>query len=194
MKTLFSTRVEQKPLGLPKSLQSALLKTIDKLPELDRAGAEWSRKNYRNGYTSYGSLSDLHLQFSVFERLKEKLDLAAKKYANGLGIRFPRGRLELSALWVNIMPANCYHAFHIHPNSIVSGTFYVKVPKGAGPLRLEDPRASLFMACPPRKIQEDLIPRAGEVILFESWLRHEVPPHSCKKERISVSFNYDWIQ
>jgi uncharacterized protein (TIGR02466 family) len=75
----------------------------------------------------------------------------------------------------------------------VSGTYYVKVPKGSGPLRIEDPRAGLFMACPPRKIQRDLIPREGEVILFESWMKHEVPPHGCEESRISISFNYDWL-
>ena len=31
---------------------------------------------------------------------------------------------------------------------------------------------------------------AGNVILFESWLRHEVPTNQAKTERISISFNY----
>jgi uncharacterized protein (TIGR02466 family) len=30
------------------------------------------------------------------------------------------------------------------------------------------------------------------VILFESWLRHEVPPARFSGERVSVSFNYAW--
>ena len=194
MKALFATQIEQKSLGLSRAIHSELKKTISKLPEIDSAGVVWSRKNYRNGYTSYGSLSDLHLQFTVFERLKEKLDAAVKAYVKGLGLKLPRGTLELSSLWVNVMPKNCYHAFHLHPNSVVSGTYYVTVPKGSGPLRIEDPRAGLFMACPPRTLQHDLIPREGDVILFESWLKHEVPPHSCEESRVSVSFNYDWIQ
>jgi uncharacterized protein (TIGR02466 family) len=194
MKKFFETGVEQKSLGLTRALLGELSRTIAKLPEVDRSGVAWSKKNYRNGYTSYGSISDLHLQFTVFERLKEKLDRAVKSYSKTLGLTFPRGGLELSSLWVNVMPKNCYHAFHLHPNSVVSGTFYVKVPKGSGPLRIEDPRAALFMACPPRKIQYDLVPREGEVILFESWMKHEVPPHSCEESRVSVSFNYDWIQ
>ncbi len=170
-----------------------LEQTIRTLPEIDEAGVRWSRKNYPKGYTSYGSLSELHLQFSVFERLKLHLDREARSFAKKAGIRFPRGELRLSALWANLMPADCYHAFHLHPNSIVSGTFYVAVPPGSGPLRIEDPRAPLFMACPPRKMQIDLQPRAGEVILFESWMKHEVPPNRAAGERISVSFNYDWI-
>jgi uncharacterized protein (TIGR02466 family) len=34
---------------------------------------------------------------------------------------------------------------------------------------------------------------AGHVVLFESWLRHEVAPNRVNEERISVSFNYNWF-
>ena len=44
-------------------------------------------------------------------------------------------------------------------------------------------RASAFVSVPAR---------AGDVILFESWLRHEVPPARYAGERISISFNYAW--
>jgi len=34
--------------------------------------------------------------------------------------------------------------------------------------------------------------KAGNVLLFESWLRHEVPANPLQSERISISFNYAW--
>jgi uncharacterized protein (TIGR02466 family) len=34
---------------------------------------------------------------------------------------------------------------------------------------------------------------AGNVVLFESWLRHEVPPNPVAAERVSISFNYNWF-
>jgi uncharacterized protein (TIGR02466 family) len=194
MKQFFETRIEQKRLGLKPAIQAELKRTALKLPEVDHDGRAWSKKNYPNGYTSYGSLSELHAQFSVFDALKRALDREVKTYVKKIGLTFPRGELALSSLWVNIMPKNCYHAFHLHPNSVVSGTYYLSVPKGSSPLRIEDPRSALFMASPPRKIQQDLTPKAGEVILFESWLKHEVPPHHSNEDRISVSFNYDWFQ
>ena len=194
MKSLFSTLIEQKKIPFPARSRNILEQTIRALPEIDEAGVRWCKKNYPGGYTSYGSISDLHLQFSIFDELKHHLDREAAGYAKKAGLRFPKGELRLSSLWANLMPPACYHAFHLHPNSIVSGTFYVAVPKGASPLRLEDPRAGLFMACPPRKMQVDLHPKAGEIILFESWMKHEVPPNRSGDERISVSFNYDWIE
>ena len=35
-------------------------------------------------------------------------------------------------------------------------------------------------------------PTPGTVLLWESWLRHEVPVNRAASERISVSFNYAW--
>jgi len=31
------------------------------------------------------------------------------------------------------------------------------------------------------------------VILFESWLRHEVVSNRVDAERISISFNFNWV-
>jgi uncharacterized protein (TIGR02466 family) len=193
MQSLFSTEIQQVALKLPKKVHDEIKRTSFKLSEIDEEGLEWCRKNYINGYTSYGSMSQLHQQFSVFDELKSSLDREVKKYTKHLGLKFDTGSLELSSIWVNIMPANCYHAFHFHPLSVISGTYYVNVGKGSSPLRIEDPRASQFMASPARKIQVDLQPKNGDVILFESWLRHEVPPHQNKEARVSVSFNYDWL-
>ena len=90
------------------------------------------------------------------------------------------------------MPAGVVHSWHLHPTSFISGTYYVQVPKGAGALKFEDPRLSRMMAAPPRNSFVSLPARAGDVILFESWLRHEVPPARYAGERISISFNYAW--
>lgn len=193
MHSLFQTYIEQASLKLPKKVHDEIKRTSLKLSEIDEAGIAWCKKNYINGYTSYGSMSQLHEQFSVFDELKRGLDREAKKYTKKLGLKFDTGSLELSSIWVNVMPKNCYHAFHAHPLSVVSGTYYVSVGKGSSPLRVEDPRAPLFMASPPRQIQMDLKPKNGDFILFESWLKHEVPPHSSNEDRVSVSFNYDWV-
>jgi len=57
------------------------------------------------------------------------------------------------------------------------------------------------MASPPRKENArernqrfiEIKPQAGHVVLFESWMRHEVPQNQSPTERISISFNYDWV-
>jgi uncharacterized protein (TIGR02466 family) len=68
-------------------------------------------------------------------------------------------------------------------------------------LKFEDPRLDRFMAAPPRKPGSRtenrpwiIVPaEAGSLVLFESWLRHEVAPNPVTAERISISFNYSWF-
>jgi uncharacterized protein (TIGR02466 family) len=75
------------------------------------------------------------------------------------------------------------------------------MPEGTSALKLEDPRHAMMMASPPRRkdAPEDLQtfvyvkPQVGDVLLWESWLRHEVPMNMSEDERISVSFNYKWV-
>ena len=99
------------------------------------------------------------------------------------------------------MGPGSHHSFHLHPDSVISGTYYVKVPPNSGAFKVEDPRIACFMGSPPvkRNVRRDnsrymsLAPRARELVLFESWLKHEVPAHHAKSDRISVSFNYHWV-
>jgi uncharacterized protein (TIGR02466 family) len=75
------------------------------------------------------------------------------------------------------------------------------VPKDSGSFKIEDPRIACFMGSPPRKPQAreenrryiDVACKPGEILLFESWLKHEVPANRSDEDRVSISFNYDWI-
>ena len=108
--------------------------------------------------------------------------------------------MKLEDLWINILPEGGSHSGHIHPHSVISGTSYVAMPDGASALRLEDPRLPMMMAAPIRvkEAREELrpfiyiAPDPGDVLLWESWLRHEVPMNQSEEDRISISFNYKW--
>jgi uncharacterized protein (TIGR02466 family) len=137
---------------------------------------------------------------SVFADLKRRLDRHVRAFADSLSYDLNGGRLNLDSLWVNILKPGGGHSGHIHPHSVISGTYYVAVPSGSGALRLEDPRLPLMMAAPPRRSDASeetrafvhLVPEAGTLFLWESWLRHEVIPSRAKGPRVSVSFNYGW--
>lgn len=170
------------------------------LADEDEAGRAWSREHGYGGYTSYASLDDLPTRASVFGQLKIKLDRHARAFADILALDLGRRRLKLDSLWLNVLEPGAAHSGHIHPHSVLSGTVYVATPPGAGALKLEDPRLPLMMAAPPRRADAPeaarsfvyLTPSAGTVLMWESWLRHEVPPNRAKGERISLSFNYGW--
>jgi uncharacterized protein (TIGR02466 family) len=166
----------------------------------DQAGRRWSAKHYLGGYTSYGSLDRLHLISPRFAALRRRIDRHAAAFARALHYDLDGRTLAMTDCWLNVMPAGVVHSLHLHPSSFLSGTYYVAVPKGAGALKVEDPRLSRLMAAPPRRSDAPrafrthvgVAARAGDVVLFESWLRHEVPPARYAGERISVSFNYGW--
>ena len=170
------------------------------IAEDDEAGQQWCEDNGYPGYTSYASLTDLPWRFPIFADLVKVLDQHVAAFAEDLEFDLDGRKLVLEDLWINILPECGMHASHLHPHSVISGTTYVSMPEGASALKLEDPRSGRMMASPARKkgAREDLRtfiyvkPDVGDVLLWESWLRHEVPMNMAEEERISVSFNYRW--
>jgi uncharacterized protein (TIGR02466 family) len=200
--SLFVTQLYHAPLGevgaapSPGELEKACLA----IAEDDAAGQKWCEKNGYPGYTSYASLNDLPWRFPVFRQLEKALDRHVAAFARQCAFDLGGKKLALDSLWINILPQGGVHGSHIHPHSVVSGTTYVAMPKGASAIKFEDPRLPMMMAAPPRKAKAAspnrtfiaVEPLAGDVLLWESWLRHEVPLNMAEEERISVSFNYRW--
>lgn len=170
------------------------------IAEDDEAGQTWCEENDYPGYTSYASLTDLAWRSPIFQDLTKTLDAHARAFAEDLQFDLGDKKLHLDSLWINILPEGGIHTSHIHPHSVISGTTYVSMPKGTSAIKFEDPRSARMMAAPTRHkdARRDLRrfvyvePEVGEVLMWESWLRHEVPMNMAEEERISVSFNYGW--
>lgn len=196
IRTLFVTRLYDAIIDKP-DLIGELEDSVRMLAAEDRAGQGWSKAHGYRGYTSYASLNDLPLRDPAIGDLVKLLNKHVATFAEQSHLDLRR-KLKLDSLWVNLMKPGATHSGHIHPHSVVSGTFYVAVPPGSGGLKLEDPRLPLMMSAPPRLADapEDsrsfiyAEPQPGMVLLWESWLRHEVPPSAAKGDRISISFNY----
>ncbi|MGH8481708.1 MAG: TIGR02466 family protein [Nevskiaceae bacterium] len=198
---LFPTLVYAAPLGAGTGpLNRELLKECRAVRARDAAGRRWSARGYPGGYTSYGSLDQVHRLSSTFIRLRERIDRQVAAYARALHWDLRGGRLAMSDCWINMMGRGAVHGLHLHPQAVVSGTYYVKAPAGSAGLKLEDPRLARFMAAPmrraraprPLRLHVEVPARAGHLVLFESWLRHEVPAGGSAAERVSLSFNYHW--
>jgi uncharacterized protein (TIGR02466 family) len=170
------------------------------ISEDDEAGRRWCRRNGYQGYTSYASLNDLPWRFPIFKQLGKRLDRHVSGFAKALEFDLAGRKITLDSLWINVMPEGGVHTSHIHPHSVISGTVYVAMPEGASSIKFEDPRLAMMMAAPARKSKAAegnrpfvyRTPAVGDLLLWESWLRHEVPLNRAEGERISVSFNYRW--
>jgi len=198
----FPTQIYAAPLtrrGLDR-FNAGLADECRRLREFDAAGRRWSKSNYPGGYTSYASMNELHRFSSSFAALERKLTAHVRAFARALELDLRGREIRMTDCWVNIMPPAAAHSLHLHPLAFVSGTYYVATPAGCPGLKFEDPRLERFMAAPPKlptarpehRTHITYPAKAGHVILFESWLRHEVAANRIDAERISVSFNYNW--
>ena len=191
---LFSTRLYKARIPVPRGLEDTCLG----LAMDDQAGRRWSRDHGYGGYTSYTSLNDLTRRASIFAELERALARHVAGFGRELEFDLGRKKLGLDSLWVNVMNKGAVHAPHIHPHSVISGTYYVTVPPRSGAIRFEDPRLPLMMAATARKAKArlenrlfvDIEPKPGMLLLWESWLRHGVEINRASGRRISVSFNY----
>jgi uncharacterized protein (TIGR02466 family) len=189
LKNLFATKLYEAEIGDPRLL-SELARSIRALASDDAAGHRWSRTHRYAGYTSYASLNDLPRRDPAFADLAKLLTRHAADFARECAFELPR-KPRLDSLWANLLKSSGQHSGHIHPHSIISGTFYVEVPAGSGAIRFEDPRLPLMMAAPPRADSFVTVqPRPGLLLMWESWLRHEVLSGTGRGERLSISFNF----
>jgi uncharacterized protein (TIGR02466 family) len=137
----------------------------------------------------------------TFAALARALDGHVVRFARQLQFALGGRSLAMTDCWVNIMGRGALHGPHLHPHSTVSGVYYVAAPAGAPGLKFEDPRLERFMAAPPRargarrrnRPWVTIPARTGQLVLFESWLRHEVLANRDTRERVSISFNYNWF-
>jgi uncharacterized protein (TIGR02466 family) len=196
VRRLFVTQIYEAEIGNDELLRE-LAHSIRNLAGDDEAGRRWSREHRYPGYTSYASLDDLPRRDPAFAELAKLLTRHALKFADECAFDLTR-KPRLDSLWANLLKSGGHHSGHIHPHSIISGTLYVEVAPGSGAIRFEDPRLPLMMAAPPRRkdAAEELQPfvtvqpRPGVLLMWESWLRHEVLSGTGRGERLSISFNF----
>ena len=196
--TLFPTFIYRGNIEGTAKLNCELAAAALALAQEDRVGLKWCAKHGYPGYTSYASVGDLAERVSAFARLERIIDRHAARFAKALHWDLRGGRPLCDSMWVNVLSEGGSHTSHLHTNAVMSGTYYVKVPAGSGPIVFEDPRHAMMMAAPPRQSNAPRefqtyvseTPAEGTLLLWESWLRHEVPLNRAQGNRISVSFNY----
>ena len=154
-----------------------------------------------NRASRYGWQSERDL-FRRTEPAHQKLSLAINRIIGQAieGLWRP-GVLADHALiangWININPPGGYNAPHIHPDALISGTYYLSVPTGANPvggaIEFNVPHPTLKMSnvfvTPMLAERVRVVPEPGLVLLFPGTLSHWVHPNDSDEDRVSISFN-----
>jgi uncharacterized protein (TIGR02466 family) len=109
-------------------------------------------------------------------------------------------------MWANINRSGHGNEMHWHRGSVWSGVYYVddggisRNPELGGELEFFDPRGALpSMIAPHLGIamprgrtggaSDRIVPQAGRLVMFPSWLAHQVRPYRGNAERISIAIN-----
>jgi uncharacterized protein (TIGR02466 family) len=149
----------------------------------------------RSNILGWHSGSNLHQRQSFSEFVKF-IGQNALEVASALHWDLTKFSLEITGCWAVVNGKMAANSVHNHPNSILSGVYYLQAPESCGVISFYDPRSAAQMLMPPMtdfspwtlpKISYK--PEAGTMLLFPSWLLHGVEMSMCEELRISVSFN-----
>ena len=173
----------------PTAMNQELEKNILKWQQEDPKGLN---KTNRGGWHSPTTMHDkpeyqqlMAILFNMAQEIfkKEQLDQS----------------VALGNMWANINPPRAWNLKHNHANAFFSGVYYVKVPVNAGQLEVHDPRPGPQLLRPKQNTDNlsreywrsvSFDPQEGRIIIFPSWLEHEVKSNESNEMRISISFNF----
>jgi uncharacterized protein (TIGR02466 family) len=153
------------------------------------------------GVTDRSSVLGWHsaTNFHQREEFKEIIDHVlrnAREVAEFGRWDFRRGDLAILNCWAIVNGKFASNAYHNHPNSLLSGAYYLQTNKESGAIVFRDPREGALMLPPPiteftpwtfQTIRYQ--PSPGRMLIFPSWLYHTVEPNLSDQERVSLSFN-----
>ena len=113
--------------------------------------------------------------------------------------------VNISNAWVSINHKHDYNRRHQHPNSIFSGVFYLQNPEDSESIIKFHRSREFSDYLMSRYINHDLdhsywseafeiFPKAGDLLIFPSYMFHEVYPNRSESPRISIAFNTNYAQ
>jgi uncharacterized protein (TIGR02466 family) len=147
---------------------------------------------YRSNDTNQQSVDTFILNSDPFKKIKKFIDCKLLEYANN--ILATNHKLNITQSWINRSASGGSHKIHNHPNSIVSGVFYLQLENDMPQISFYKDVVSQFHLS--QKYITDfttdyfsLLAESGTLLLFPSHLKHAVPQNKSTKERISLSFN-----
>ena len=141
---------------------------------------------------NFKSADSYLLEIEELKNLKEFFYESLNKFTKN--ILQSEQRLVITQCWANKNPPGSKHHEHVHPNSMLSGVFYLRQDKTLPPIQFAK-SVQAAMKLDPKKYnnlnsETFLLPCvSGELLLFPSNLRHSVPTNLGKEARLSMSFN-----
>jgi len=134
------------------------------------------------------------LNNKTFKDLKTDLDLRVQDYFNK--VISPANNITpyITQSWLNYTKTNQYHHKHAHPNSLVSGVFYINCDDKFDKIKFfNDLYKTIKLEVKDWNVWNSeswwFSVKTGDIILFPSSLTHMVETKEGDNTRISLAFN-----
>lgn len=134
---------------------------------------------------------------SKFKMLFDVIDPIAKQTIESWGVTKP---IRLKDYWINIDGSTSSGTSHCHANALLSGCFYLTMPKGSGAIVIErpDPQEYVFKADVLNQYSYQIytiVPKENSMVFFPSFMKHRVTKSFFENQldkRISIAFDYGY--
>lgn len=185
---LFSTTIWIRRIANHEQLNAKLIALSDTQEVTARSVA---RSNV-GGWHSHDKLHTL----AQFSDLTGVIGKVCAQCAKHIDFDFENFDLVITQMWMNKNGPGDFNKPHVHPNSFLSGVYYVRTPSQCGNIEFYDPAPARAMIGYPVRAggsgsssSKEFMPEAGMLVVFPSWLQHGVQPNRSSDLRISISFN-----
>jgi len=149
-----------------------------------------SRPTYDTSARNWQTDDFLHLE-PEFEWLAKLATKLGREYVNFM--EYEHDDIVCHEMWANVYRREEDLHQHNHPNSFVSGVYYMT--DNNSEIEFYDPRTDIRSVMMPAQYNNffnafvhGIKPTKGMVVLFPSWLKHSVVPQPAGF-RVSIAFN-----
>jgi len=165
-----------------------------KLTPLELKFVEKNKKTFTKNEGNITSNNNYILNEKPLANIKKELDLVVKDYFEKVISSTDSTIPYITQSWLNYTETNQYHHKHAHPNSLVSGVFYINCHEEHDKIKFFDDR---YKTIKPEIKDWNLwnseswwFPvKTGNIIMFPSSLTHMVETKEGNNTRISLAFN-----
>jgi uncharacterized protein (TIGR02466 family) len=183
---IFTTRMWVAELDFSQAYYQVMIESVYRIKKEQTIAR--GRSN-RNGWNS----DPILFENKDFSELRKKCITVFNHALVQMGGEKIRYRFQA---WANILDQGGFNTMHVHPGSLLSGVFYLKVPDNSAPIMFRDPRPGVLLGSfrngeVNSYVEKKLSPKRGMLVVFPSWLDHKVEIHEPEESRISIAINTD---
>jgi uncharacterized protein (TIGR02466 family) len=164
------------------------------LTPLELKFVDKSKKDFYKNDGNITSNNNYILNEKPFANIKKELDLRVQDYFDK--VISPANNITpyITQSWLNYTETNQYHHKHAHPNSLLSGVFYINCHEEHDKIKFfNDNYKTIKLDIKDWNMWNSeswwFSVKTGDVILFPSSLTHMVETKQGDNTRISLAFN-----